>query len=111
MERLIPANKQSRRSLGIKDRPHPFCDLVCPIVCSTFGRYPQIEVLRRYKHSVCILEATPRDTIDPYCKCFSAFFERRTSLRGGANKVCDCETTCPNHLIAEPTHSPSVLDP
>src|SRR5215471_16283541 len=110
MERLISTNEQSGSSLGIEDRAHSFCNLLRPITCSTLRGYPQMEVLRGYKHAVCIVETALRDTINPHYKRLPVFFECCTRLRGWTNKVCDCETTSPDHLIAKPTHSTSVLD-
>jgi len=110
MERLISTNKQRGRSLRIKDGAHALCNLLCPIICGTFPGYPHIEVLRSYKHPVGIFEAALREAINPNYKRFSVFFECCTGLRCWANKVRDRETTGPDHLVAEPTHSPSVLD-
>src|SRR5262245_1752753 len=107
MKRLIAPEEQSRRLLWIERRTEPSQHPLGPVLRRAFGGHANIKALRRNKHPVCIFEATGTDPVDPNCKRLT---EGGACFFGRADEIGDHRAVCLDDAVANPAHSPRVLD-
>src|ERR1043166_7490654 len=107
MKRLISPDKKRRRLFWIEGGSQQGQSALSPIRGSAFGAHPQVKVLRRHKHPICIIETALADAVEPNREGRA---KGSSSLIRWANKICNRRSSRFNHPVAHPAHAARVFN-